>query len=509
MKKTLVAVSVIVILGAAWTGGAWYTGKQFRRRLPDLVNDANARLQSVFPQSGLRFAAENYRRGIFTSHVDVVVQSDGSTGDNKLLKPGEEVRFNEKVDHGPFPFSQLKKGVLIFSMASVHCVLAKTAKTQPLFDAAKANVPLVAETRFSYGGNAVSKITLAAMDFQDNKTLIRASGGTFNVDADSDSDKLKVSGGIDSLVLGRLNQWKQCEQLTVHDFTVHNDTHNGKQGYSIGDNTLKARTLVYNLDGKDILSIDALSQITHAEEDGDKLSVQVAYALDALHIQGQNFGAGNLNITLFNLDGKAVEAFSDQYHQQVAQIMQQTEAVDPPPQQAQITQALLQQLPTALKGSPYLTVAPLSWKNSKGESTFTLTLNLKDPAAAQQAAQDLALTPDQQWARLVKKLDAKLTLPLDMATETTAQFARLQGYNEKDADQLAKQQVKGLAAMGQMFKLTTVADNTLTSSFQYADNQINLNGQKMSIQNFLGLFGVLRVPEGAPHTAAPPAVPQP
>lgn len=483
MKKNLVAVSVIVILGAAWTGGAWYTGKQFQRRLPELVNDANTRLQSTFPQSGLRFAAENYRRGIFTSHVDIVLQSDGTTGDNKLLKPGEDVRVNEKVDHGPFPFAQLKKGVFIPSMASVHSVLAKTAKTQPLFDAAKAGAPLVAETRVGYSGNTVSKITVAAMDFQNDQTVIRASGGTFDVAADSDGDKLKVTGGIDSLVLGGLNQWQQREQLTLQDFSVDNDTHNGKQGYSIGDNTLKARTLVYNLDGKDILSIDSLSQVTHATEDGDKLSVQVNYALDALHIQGQNFGAGKLNISLSNLDGKAVEAFSDNYHQQVAQIMQQTGAVDPQQQQAQITQAFLQQLPIALKGSPYLTIAPLSWKNTKGESTFTLTLNLNDPAAAQQATQDSVLTPDHQWARFVNKLDAKLSVPLDMATETTAQFARLQGYNEKDADLLAKQQVQGLAAMGQMFKLTTVADNTLTSSFHYADNQINLNGQKMSIQN--------------------------
>ncbi|MBT9433157.1 YdgA family protein [Candidatus Sodalis endolongispinus] len=502
MKKTLVAVSVIVILGAAWTGGAWYTGKQFQRRLPELVNDANSRLQSTFPQSGLRFAAENYRRGIFTSRVDVVLQSDGTTGDNKLLKPGEDVRVNEKVDHGPFPFAQLKKGVFIPSMASVHSVLAKTAKTQPLFDAAKAGVPLVAETRVGYSGNTVSKISVAAMDFQNDQTVIRASGGTFDVAADSDGDKLKVTGGIDSLVMGGLNQWQQREQLTLQDFSVDNDTHNGKQGYSIGDNTLKARTLMYNLDGKDILSIDSLSQVTHATEDDDKLSVQVNYALDALHIQGQNFGAGKLNISLSNLDGKAIEAFSDNYHQQVAQIMQQTGAVDPQQQQAQITRAFLQQLPTALKGSPYLTIAPLSWKNTKGESIFTLTLNLNDPAAAQESA----LMPDQQWARFVNKLDAKLTVPLDMATENTAQFARLQGYNEKDADLLAKQQVQGLAAMGQMLKLTTVADNTLTSSFHYVDNQINLNGQKISIQNFLGVFGV---PEGAPQPAEPPAVPHP
>lgn len=197
---------MIVILGAAWACGAWYTGKQFQRRLPELVNDANARLQSTFPQSGLRFAAKNHRRGVFTSHVDVVLQADGLTGDNKLLKPGKEVRFNEKVDHGPFPLAQLKKGVFIASVASLHSELAKTAKTQPLFDAAKANVPLVAETRVGYSGNTVSKITLTALDFQDNQTVIRARGGTFDVGADSDGEKLKVTGGIDSLVLGGLNQ---------------------------------------------------------------------------------------------------------------------------------------------------------------------------------------------------------------------------------------------------------------------------------------------------------------
>lgn len=102
------------------------------------------------------------------------------------------------------------------------------------------------------------------MDSQDNQTIIRARGGTFDVE--SDSDKRKVSGGIEGPVLVGLNQWQQREQLTVHDFTIINDTHSYKQGYSIGDNTLKARTLMYNLNGKDILSIDALTQVIHAQK---------------------------------------------------------------------------------------------------------------------------------------------------------------------------------------------------------------------------------------------------
>lgn len=93
---------------------------------------------------------------------------------------------------------------------------------------------------------------------------------------------------------------------------------------------------MYNLDGKDILSIDKISQVTTVGEEGDKLSIQVVYTLDTLHIQGQNFGSGKLDIKLSNLDGKAIEQFSDQYHQQVKKIMQQTGVADSRQQQNHI-----------------------------------------------------------------------------------------------------------------------------------------------------------------------------
>jgi hypothetical protein len=33
MKKSLVALSTIVVLGAAWTGASWYTGKLIEQRM--------------------------------------------------------------------------------------------------------------------------------------------------------------------------------------------------------------------------------------------------------------------------------------------------------------------------------------------------------------------------------------------------------------------------------------------------------------------------------------------
>ena len=39
MKKSVVAVGVIVALGVIWTGASWYTGKQLESRLADLRDE--------------------------------------------------------------------------------------------------------------------------------------------------------------------------------------------------------------------------------------------------------------------------------------------------------------------------------------------------------------------------------------------------------------------------------------------------------------------------------------
>ncbi|HHE0257100.1 TPA: DUF945 family protein, partial [Yersinia enterocolitica] len=52
MKKSLVAVSVIVVLGAAWTGASWYTGKLIEQRMGELVNNANDQIRTLLPKAG-------------------------------------------------------------------------------------------------------------------------------------------------------------------------------------------------------------------------------------------------------------------------------------------------------------------------------------------------------------------------------------------------------------------------------------------------------------------------
>lgn len=124
MKKSLVAVSVIVVLGAAWTGESWYTGKLIEQHMGEVVDNANGQLKAYLPKAGVKLSYENYQRGLFNSQVRLVLRSDGSDAANGAeLKPGDEVAFLETIDHGPFPFAQLKKFNLLPSMASVHTEL--------------------------------------------------------------------------------------------------------------------------------------------------------------------------------------------------------------------------------------------------------------------------------------------------------------------------------------------------------------------------------------------------
>ncbi|CAI0748517.1 MULTISPECIES: YdgA family protein [Serratia] len=504
MKKSLVAVSVIVVLGAAWTGASWYTGKLIEQRMGEVVDNANSQLKVYLPKAGVKLGYENYQRGVFSSQIRYVLRADGSvTTDDAALKPGDEVAFLETIDHGPFPFAQLKKFNLLPSMASVHTEMENTPAVKKLFDITKGKSLFTADSRISYSGDTSSAIDVIPLEYQQDKSALKFSGATINADVSSDMKAIALDASSDSAVFSGPNEFGQTEQISFQGVNLKGTSHASQFDVNLGDQTLTMKQFKVAVDGKDTVALDGFNLVSKFGETGSNIGGQVDYTMDALKVQGNDFGAGKLTLKIDRLDGKSLKEFADRYNQQTMAMLQQGQSLDPAAYEQQTTDILLQNLPLLLKGNPTVSIAPLSWKNSKGESSFTLDLALTDPAQAGSPAE----SPDQLLARSVKKLDANLTIPVAMATETTAQTALLQGYNAQDAQKLAQQQVQGLAAMGQMFKLTTQKDGVIGSSFHYADNQVDLNGNKMSLQEFIGMFGLLGAPaeEGAPAQDAVPA----
>jgi uncharacterized protein YdgA (DUF945 family) len=503
MKKSLVAAGVIIALGVVWTGGAWYTGKQFESRISEMVQQANAQIKRTAPESAVELGYQNYQRGVFSSQLELVVKPVAGAA-NSWLQPGQSVILKEDVDHGPFPLASLKSFNLIPAMASVHTVLVNNDVTKHLFDLAKGQSPFDINTRISYNGDTRSAIDLKALNYESEGEKVAFSGGNFVFEAGGDGKTYALSGEAQSGLIDTVNEYNQKVKLTFNNLkTEGNSSLTGFDEF-VGDQKVNLEKLAISVEGKELallegMTLDGKSDLVN---DGKTVNTQLDYTLNSLKLQGQDMGTGKLTLKIGQIDGQAWHQFSQQYNAQAQALLAQPDLTQNPElYQQKLADAFFGALPLLLKGDPSITIAPLSWKNSKGETSFNLSILLKDPSKATGEPKTLAESLD----RTLKSLDGKLAIPMDMATEFMTQVARIEGYQQDEAAKLAVQQVKGLAAMGQMFRLTTLENDTIGTSLQYANGQVTLNGQKMPLEDFVGMFGMPDLGIPAPAEAPAPA----
>jgi hypothetical protein len=53
---------------------SWFTGKQLEGRLAEMVAQANGEIKRSAPEAGVELSYQNYQRGVFTSHMQLVVK---------------------------------------------------------------------------------------------------------------------------------------------------------------------------------------------------------------------------------------------------------------------------------------------------------------------------------------------------------------------------------------------------------------------------------------------------
>ncbi|CDK64945.1 Putative GTP-binding protein YdgA [Morganella morganii IS15] len=74
MKKSLVAVGVIVALGAAWGVASWQTGKKIEANLDEYIAKANKAIKDNYPDAPVTLTAKDFSRGIFSSDVKLIIK---------------------------------------------------------------------------------------------------------------------------------------------------------------------------------------------------------------------------------------------------------------------------------------------------------------------------------------------------------------------------------------------------------------------------------------------------
>lgn len=97
----------------------------------------------------------------------------------------------------------------------------------------------------------------------------------------------------------------------------------------------------------------------------------------------------------------------------------------------------------------------------------------------------------------LKKLDAKLVLSKGNLADLMAIEPQMRGVAPEQAAQTAKGQVEMVGTMATAMGLGKVENNNIVTYLNYADGQVDFNGKKMPLQQFLmmamgGVMGGMR-----------------
>lgn len=147
MKKSALSIGLIAILGGAWCGGAWYTGKIAEQKYIDYIQLSNQQLQQSFADTGYSVQIKDaiLDRGFFSSDVRYQLEIKGE-------ELNGTIPFVGKIHHGPITLNDFS-----FALFSADTEVEKTQDTQAYFTDNGKN-PLRTVTTMSYEQEIKGKV---------------------------------------------------------------------------------------------------------------------------------------------------------------------------------------------------------------------------------------------------------------------------------------------------------------------------------------------------------------
>ncbi|MDC9580506.1 YdgA family protein [Xenorhabdus sp. PR6a] len=489
MKKSLVAVSVIVALGAVWTGASWYTGKAIESRLDGFMKKANTELAKSFPESGIEWQAKDFKRGVFSSDVRFILTIKNGVK-RADISPNEEIIFKSTIDHGPFPIANLKTFNLIPKMAAIHSELEQNDALKALFDFTNGKSLFSLDAKVGYSGAIAGNIDLIPINHTETKKngeqrVLSFSGA--KISAETDRDLSAFSFAVKSDELSFSDPTKQ-ETISLKDIDFKADNKKGKFDIYIGDQSYKVGEFSMNgIPNEPNISLKGIKVTSNLGEDKDNLHIKIAYGVNGVKIKDIEFGSGQLALNMEKLDGQSVRKFTQAYNDATEAALTTEEA----------SYAILNNVHLLLNKNPQFSVSPFSWKNSKGKSSVDFNLSLQN-IPEDKGSLNL-MKPEEMVRTLVQKLSLNVNISKDMLIESIVQSEMLDGKDKDAAEAKAKLQVQMVAQEGVKHKILTDKNGIIGLDFHYADDKVKLNDKESSLHQFLldnGLAGTYDVQDG-------------
>ncbi|MFY0731944.1 YdgA family protein [Pseudomonas sp. NFX15] len=486
-KSAGVLLGIVVAIGAVSAGGAWFTGTKIEGVLNNSIADANKEIQAAMVGSNGTASLElvSLERHVFSSTAHYRLKGEGEMfGETPI-----ELLFVDHIEHGPLPFSRLMSLKLLPVMATSHYELERTPLTEKWFVAAKDKSPLTGVVNIGYDNAANGTIELQSLEMAlDDKSSMKFSGLNMNVDASAMAQKVKADGYMDSLKVTTVSEDQAPVQVELSGLTLASNLTKSTYGFYTGENVLELASGKSTFGVKQsVLDFKKFEMKNLTEEKGTSASGRADYRVADVSLNGKTIGSGALAMSVKNLDIPATLSLMQVYQtklQPYERAAAEATAAGQPAPELKLTEAeealLKSSLEKLLAAGPQVALENLSFNTVNGESHANLVLDLTKPQA-------IDLPTDQLVRQLIALLDFNLQVSKPMLIDLLSVQSQIDGQTDAKliADQ-ANATADMFSSMAVGSQLATVDGNNIVSKLHYANNQVDFNGQKMTVEEFAG-----------------------
>lgn len=490
MKKSVVALGVIVALGAVGVGGAWFTGEKAQTEYLRQIELANKQAQALGLSDSFKVVYKNkqFDRGLFTSQVeDELVISLPEEGETFTIP------LSTKLYHGPFPLDQLTKFNFMPAMFSAQGVIGKNETTQPLFDLLKSDKPVQYQATTGYNLSTKGKVELAGGELTDPESPgTKVTWSNINMGFDINKD---LAGKYD-MTLNEVSATVLPEVMEEQDGEDMPKSITMKMKGMKVEGSYNPTKWAYIYTGNSTSLIDSFEMATlyHAGKestvvqkgfkaksdislDGDFVSAKSENTVDSIAIDGKDFGKLTYNVELNHIEANAINALIEALFT-VFESISDEENSSNEEMVSEILSSWAENHGMAIfNNQPQIKLNPMSISNSQGKVSLDLNVALaKDPKF------------DLMAGSLYKQFtDFALNIHVDkeMVEKNLAQFV------PEEERALIKAQIEEQAKQAAAQNIVVNNDKNVTLNLVLEKGELKLNGRVIPEEQVQGVLFML------------------
>ena len=483
MKKTLkVLVVITAIVCGSGIAGAWLTGTQLEGAVQSMVHETNKKLEVGRAAFNILAWLElvSFEQGIFssTARYRVKYKDPSSVTHTAPL----EFIVVDRIEHGPFPWTRVKNLNLFPVIATSNLSLEKTPSTELLFTGEKSQFPLQGHIVYGYSGSTRGQVDLLPIDISHEQLSLSSSGLSVTFKETGDGKKISVLSRADDFNLRLIDNKKTPLDIQLKNFNLSIDLNKTAYDYYVGSRAITlGEGKISGWGSQAQFGVKGLELKSVSKANGELMEAQDVYRVEDFLLNGKLVASVNMSIAVRDINIPAtLSMFSilDAFRQNTQRRPGTPINYDP-----------LYQLKAAAEkyadSKPYAELDNLTIKTANGESHFSFALGINKPSGRAGGFAD-------QIRHTISSVYVDLKLSKPMLADLLSVQAQLVGTTApEDIPQLAKLGSEMIALKAVETGLAKIEGNTVMASLVYSAGQVDLNDQKMSVEDFFSVLSPL------------------